>query len=288
MNVAVHPLVLLSVADHYNRVVGRKNEGRRVVGILLGQVHSNGTINVTNSYAVPFDEDDKNPDVWFLDHDYHDTMADLFKKVNARERPVGWYHTGPSLRANDLRIDQLVRKYIAQPVLVIVGIESREETVPIDGYIAVEKAGESSRWTFDHIPCQIEAEEAEEIGVEHLLRNTWKHSFNRAGLQNKNEPISKLVERRIGSLNQLGTHLKKISQYLEKVGSGEIQRNDKILGYLQDMFNRRDFVHDAEWRKSMVVEGNDKILGVYVGSLVRTMTALYGLIDNKIRQGSTE
>ncbi len=32
---AVHPLVLLSVVDHYNRVV-TKNKDQRVVGILLG------------------------------------------------------------------------------------------------------------------------------------------------------------------------------------------------------------------------------------------------------------
>lgn len=34
-NVVVHPLVLLSVVDHYNRVVA-KNKNRRVVGALLG------------------------------------------------------------------------------------------------------------------------------------------------------------------------------------------------------------------------------------------------------------
>jgi 26S proteasome regulatory subunit N8 len=33
--VAVHPIVLLSVVDHYNRVVA-KNKNRRVVGVLLG------------------------------------------------------------------------------------------------------------------------------------------------------------------------------------------------------------------------------------------------------------
>ena len=32
----VHPLVLLSVVDHYNRVLGR-NKNRRVVGVLLGR-----------------------------------------------------------------------------------------------------------------------------------------------------------------------------------------------------------------------------------------------------------
>ena len=46
--VVVHPLVLLSVVDHYNRVA--QNTKKRVAGILLGQ--NNGTtVNVANSYA---------------------------------------------------------------------------------------------------------------------------------------------------------------------------------------------------------------------------------------------
>ena len=31
---------------------------------------------------VPFDEDDKDASVWFMDHDYLDSMASMFKKVN--------------------------------------------------------------------------------------------------------------------------------------------------------------------------------------------------------------
>jgi len=33
---------------------------------------------------VPFDEDEKDRNVWFLDHDYLESMANMFKKVNGR------------------------------------------------------------------------------------------------------------------------------------------------------------------------------------------------------------
>ena len=33
-------------------------------------------------YLVPFDEDDKDRSVWFLDHDYLENMYHMFKKVN--------------------------------------------------------------------------------------------------------------------------------------------------------------------------------------------------------------
>ena len=47
-NVVVHPLVLLSVVDHYKRVAGGTK--KRVVGILLGS-SAKGLVDCTNSYA---------------------------------------------------------------------------------------------------------------------------------------------------------------------------------------------------------------------------------------------
>lgn len=76
----VHPLVLLSVTDHHARAVAR-TANKRVVGVLLGQ--DNGKIvNVANSFAIPFEEDEKDSKTWFLDHDYIEGMWEMFKKVN--------------------------------------------------------------------------------------------------------------------------------------------------------------------------------------------------------------
>jgi 26S proteasome regulatory subunit N8 len=117
--VVVHPLVLLSVVDHYNRVA--KDTKKRVVGVLLGN-RSRTKVDITNSFAVPFEEDLNNPTVWFLDHDFLDTMYWNFKKVNskliilcfyiiemfsfflANENIVGFYSSGPRIKENDLKV----------------------------------------------------------------------------------------------------------------------------------------------------------------------------------------
>ena len=79
----MHPLVLLSVTDHHARSVAR-GSSKRVVGVLLGQ--DNGpkgrSINVANSFGVPFEEDDRDAKTWFLDHNYIESMFEMFKKVN--------------------------------------------------------------------------------------------------------------------------------------------------------------------------------------------------------------
>jgi 26S proteasome regulatory subunit N8 len=89
--------------------------------------------------TVPFEEEEKDPSVWFLDHNYIESMNDMFKKINAREKLIGWYHSGPKLRASDLEINELFKKYTPNPLLVIIDVQPKEAGVPTDAYFAVEE-----------------------------------------------------------------------------------------------------------------------------------------------------
>ena len=81
--VVVHPLVLLSVVDHFNRMKKIGNQ-KRVVGLLLGSWSSKGILDIANSFAIPFDEDDKDKEVWFLDHEYLENMYNMFRFVREK------------------------------------------------------------------------------------------------------------------------------------------------------------------------------------------------------------
>lgn len=63
----------------------------------------------------------------------------MFKKINAREKLIGWYHSGPKLRASDLEINELFKRYTPHPLLVIVDVHPREAGVPTDAYFAIEE-----------------------------------------------------------------------------------------------------------------------------------------------------
>ena len=80
LQVTVHPLVLLNVVDHFNRVSKTQNV-KRVVGVLLGSMKKDKTLDICNSFAVPFDEDEKDKNTWFLDIDYLENMYGMFHKV---------------------------------------------------------------------------------------------------------------------------------------------------------------------------------------------------------------
>jgi len=51
---------------------------------------------------------------------------------------IGWYHTGPKLRASDLDINELFKQYIAQPVMVIVDVRPQTVGILMHAYFAVE------------------------------------------------------------------------------------------------------------------------------------------------------
>ena len=94
--------------------------------------------------------------------------------MNAKERVVGWYHTGPKLHQNDILINDLIRKYCPNSVLVIIDPKPTRVGLPTEAYKVVEEIhddGTPTTKTFEHVPSEIGAEEAEEVGVEHLLRD---------------------------------------------------------------------------------------------------------------------
>ena len=287
-HVIVHPLVLLSVVDHYRR--SAMNTKKRVVGVLLGN-WTGQTVNITNSYAVPFEEDES---VWFLDHNYHESMNDLSKKVNARERPVGWYHTGPKMRASDLEINEIFRKYCTHmcPTLLIIDPMASEDRIglPFDAFASIDQLSEESSTSkngsgtgnqklFVHLPSVVEAEEAEEIGVEHLLRDVKDNAVT---------DLTTKITNKLDSLRALQQQLSSIEAYLQAVQTGKLPKNPSILYNLQEIFNLLPDVHSPEARKALTVANNDQSMMIFTGSVIRSIIALHELINNKVEDNSSE
>lgn len=209
-------------------------------------------------------------------------MFAMFRKVNARERIVGWYHTGPKLHRNDIAVHNLISKYCSNPVLVIVDPEPKDLGLPTDAYYTVEEVhddGTPTTKTFEHVPSEMGAEEAEEVGVEHLLRDIQDKTVG---------TLSQQITSQISSLQGLLTHLEGIKNYLEKVKLGRLPINHAILYLLQDIFNLLPNLNLEEFTKSFTIKTNDQLLVVYLASLIRSVIALHSLILNKIANHEAE
>mmetsp|Transcript_4570 Transcript_4570/g.8812 ORF Transcript_4570/g.8812 Transcript_4570/m.8812 type:complete len:361 (+) Transcript_4570:86-1168(+) len=287
-DVTVHPLVLLSAADHYHRVA--RGTRKRVVGVLLGSVNR-GSVDATNSFAVPFEEDNKNPAVFYLDHNYLENMLGMFRKVNAKERIVGFYSTGPQIRPNDLRIHSMLTRFLPKGtytplIFCIIDVRPNRKSIPTTAYKMVQQVEENSKssvsssgqtqvqQSFAHVPSMIGAMEAEEVGVEHLLRDI-------------NDPtistISSLIQGKMAALASLTDKLSEMKEYLELIVDGKVKPNQDIIANMQSILNLLPNLNIDELVRALLVKTNDMHMVVYLSSLIRSVIALHDLVNNKIR-----
>lgn len=215
----------------------------------------------------------------------------MFKKVNAREKIVGWYSTGPKIRPADLEINEMFRAYTADPVLVIIDVNPKGDPleIPTQAYTSIEAKPEEksvTRRQFTHVLSQIGAYEAEEVGVEHLLRNI---------VDTTESSMTDQVRAKVRSLKGLKNRLEEISEYVNNVLNGKLPANHQILYNLQDIFNLLPDLETQTMIKSLATNTNDNMMAIYVSSLVRSICALHDLIQNKlvnkqheIEEGKTE
>ena len=159
----------------------------------------------------------------------------------------------------------------------------------------VTQDGTTTSKTFVHTPSIIEAEEAEEIGVEHLLRDIRDVAVG---------TLSTRITSQLQSLQGLHLRLRDIGQYLQKVLDEDLPVNHAILGNLQDVFNLlpnlstpkptpiggttaatngADGGDNGELARAMSVKTNDQLMTIYLSSLIRAITAFHDLIENKIQ-----
>ena len=190
---------------------------------------------------------------------------------------IGWYSTGPKLRECDIDIHELFYEYTPEPVLVIVDVRAENANIPTSAFAATievkEDGTEKQQKTFVHVSSSIEAFEAEEIGVEHLLRDVNDNTVS---------TLSTKVSEKVQSLRGLKARLEEIKSYMDKVVDGSLPVNHEIMGHLQDAFNLLPNLNLEDYVKGFAVKTNDMMLVIYLSSLIRSVIALHDLINNKV------
>eukprot|EP01054_Gregarina_sp_Poly1_P001210 Gregarina_sp_Poly_1__1209@NODE_1298_length_4457_cov_159_361048_g878_i0_p2_GENE_NODE_1298_length_4457_cov_159_361048_g878_i0NODE_1298_length_4457_cov_159_361048_g878_i0_p2_ORF_typecomplete_len341_score49_67JAB/PF01398_21/1_6e28MitMem_reg/PF13012_6/6e19_NODE_1298_length_4457_cov_159_361048_g878_i01821204 len=274
-DVFIHPTVLLSITDHYTRAA--QGTSRRVVGVLLGETQSDG-LHVTNTFGVPFEEDTKDPSVWYVDHSYLEKMFHMFKKINVRERLLGWYSTAASIKSSDLEIHELIRNYCQHPLYLLVNVHSQDTSkLPIQTYYAFEQpsADDKNRSTFVQMTCSIGATEAEDVGVEHLLKDLQTATTS---------TLSSSIQDKISALKQLAEKLMEISVYLQEVADGKRAPKTHILIQLQRLLNALPAKNDpAELAQAFQLGVNDSLLATFVAFATRLVLTIHELVKNKVK-----
>ncbi|VDN50888.1 unnamed protein product [Dracunculus medinensis] len=214
--------------------------------------------------------------------DYLESLYGMFHKVAAREKIVGWYHTGPKLCQNDIVINEQLKRFTPNPLLVVIQAEPKDLGLPTEAYIEVQEVhddGTPPIKTFEHVPSEIGAEEAEEVGVEHLLRDIKDQT---AGT------LSQRITDQLSGLCGLHGKLCEVRHYLKELVDGKLPINHAVIYYIQEVLNLLPNITSPQFVESHNMQTNDQLMCVYMGSLIRTVIALHNLIDNKLSLQKTE
>jgi 26S proteasome regulatory subunit N8 len=236
-------------------------------------------------------------------------MLVMFRKVNAKERVVGFYSTGPQIRTNDLRIYDIVERYTGHytngmknmsipsypAIFSIIDIRPNRSDLPVTSYKVTEEIGSSNKTAdgssknkriervFAHVPTSLGAVEAEEVGVEHLLRDIHDPTIS---------TVASLIQEKVSGLQTLRTKLIECQQYLESCirtsenSTSTAKINPDIIANLQTIVSLLPNLNTKELIQSMMKQTNDMYMAIYVASLIRTVIALHDLVNNKIRYGT--
>lgn len=169
-------------------------------------------------------------------------------------------------------------------MLVIVDVNPRERfEIPTEAYLSVEQprgaGAESAGRTFAHLRSEVGAYEAEEVGVEHLLRDI------RGATEST---VADRASARLAALHGLKRRLEDVAVYLSRVADGTLPANQDVLKDVQDMFNLLPQLQQERMAQAFAVKTNDSLLAVYLASLVRGILALHNLINNKTANRALE
>ena len=203
-------------------------------------------------------------------------MYTMFRKINAKEKIVGWYSSGPKIKKNDIEIHEKFREYNTNPVFVVIKVQEDETLgIPTESYYSIDEVNEEGHLekNFMHIPSSIDATEAEQVGVEHLLRDIKNVSIG---------DLSKHISDKVLGLKALNVKINEMKEYLDDVLEGKYPANTEIIENLQDIFNLMPNLDFDSIIKSFSVKTNDYMHMTYVCSLIRTCIGIHNLINNKV------
>jgi len=262
--VCVHPVVVISVLDHYVR---RSDDQERVIGTLLGNRRPDGVIEVLDCFPVPHSE---GQDV-AVDMQFHRNMFSLHGRANNRLQIVGWYSTGLEANENTALIhnDFYWGEVGASPILLTVDTALASGSMEIRA-MQLESVTLSSEekplvCIFHRLPHRLLTKGTEKAGVELLLR-----SKNPESLDDAATSLLSDLQGLEGTLKELDQLLGELASYVSKVLSGELPEDANVGRMLLSTISSLPHVEAGEFQSMVQNSMQDLLMVVYLASLTKT------------------
>ncbi|XP_078116322.1 COP9 signalosome complex subunit 6 isoform X3 [Sander vitreus] len=169
VSVALHPLVILNISDHWIRIRSQEGRPMQVIGALIGKQEGRN-IEVMNSFELLSHTID---DRVHIDKEYYYIKEEQFKQVFKEMEFLGWYTTGGPPDASDIHIHKQVCEIIESPLFLKLNPMTKHTDLPVSVYESViDIINGEATMLFAELTYTLATEEAERIGVDHVARMT--------------------------------------------------------------------------------------------------------------------
>ncbi|XP_063044958.1 COP9 signalosome complex subunit 6-like isoform X2 [Engraulis encrasicolus] len=268
VSVALHPLVILNISDHWIRIRAQEGRPMQVVGALIGKQEGRN-IEVMNSFELLSQTVD---DQVHIDKEYYYTKEEQFKQVFKDMEFLGWYTTGGPPDQSDIHIHKQVCEIIESPLFLKLNPMTKHSDLPVSVYESVIDiiSGEATM-LFAQLTYTLATEEAERIGVDHVARMT-------ATGTGENSTAEHLVAQH-SAIKMLHSRVRVILDYVRAVEAGEVPRNGEILRDAKALCHRLPVLNTLKFKTDFYDQCNDVGLMAYLGTITKSCNSMNQFIN---------
>eukprot|EP00457_Paulinella_chromatophora_P010582 gb/GEZN01010690.1/.p1 GENE.gb/GEZN01010690.1/~~gb/GEZN01010690.1/.p1 ORF type:complete len:360 (+),score=30.00 gb/GEZN01010690.1/:47-1081(+) len=277
VEVHVHSLVVMSIADHYT--LAKSQQGKdRVTGLLFG-TQTDQIVTVFESFELADQTDAaiKNFETYDLPN---------FVKIYPDYECVGWYTTGTTASEDDAEFHSKVTKDIEgneddwrceRPLALYLHPDPSEDSkeLPLYTYervLVADNTGEGRSHHFTRCPCRLVSDEAERVTVVHCARTVTGDESEQSALVRPFQSASKAME-------NLNKRIRVILQFLQAVDEGKIKADQKVLRQIKTLCNRLPTMNSKSFKNDFFTEYNDAMLVAYLAAITKAQTDLTSLVS---------
>jgi len=287
MDVVLHPLVVISVSDHFTRtrLTTAAKGNANIVGVLLGLVNK-GKLEITNSFDIKAEFDNSTGKLVSVDKEFLVSRTEQFITVLPNTTVVGWYMSGSSIDPENALVISRALSSKAETLFALsfdgmAAYDEKTKDLPIHLYEAELKGSAPAEQTvvFKNVPYHIITIEAERIGVDHIAKTSTTEGSSQLTVH---------VLGMQGAMKMLYSRIEVIREYLEKVQKGTAPFDHEIMRKIGSLHDLLLAAQSSGFEERFFLEYNDEMLLAYLTSITEGLQVMNSMVDTHVVCGRSK
>ncbi|KAM7004279.1 LOW QUALITY PROTEIN: COP9 signalosome complex subunit 6 [Passerculus sandwichensis] len=268
VSVALHPLVILNISDHWIRLRSQEGRNGQVIGALIGRQEGRN-IEVMNSFELLAHG---SGGALLIDKEYYYTKEEQFKQVFKDLEFLGWYTTGGPPEPADIHVHKQVCEIIESPLFLKLNPMTKHTDLPVSVFESViDIINGEATMLFAELPYTLATEEAERIGVDHVARMT--------ATGGENSTVAEHLIAQHSAIKMLHSRVRLILEYVRAAEAGEVPFNHEILREACALCHCLPVLSTDKFKTDFYDQCNDVGLMAYLGTITKTCNTMNQFVN---------